>query len=435
MKKPRRSTVYLIVLGVFLFALNILLGFFLIKQSDDALRTQIGERMLDVSNTAAAMLDGDALAILEAEDADTPAYQNVLKTLTYYQDNIELEYIYCIRDLGGGNFIFMIDPSEDPGEFGEPIAYTDALYQASLGTPCIDKKPYSDRWGRFYSAYTPVFDSKGRVAGIVAVDFSADWYERQISTQVETTLIISGISLIFAGAVITTLIVRYRKRFRTVFSEINTISEEIETFVREVVPGAKINPRGQETRKRSGDEITEFGNQIRSLERQLSERIEFVRAQAYVDSLTGLGNRMAYEEYIARLDDKIKWQTAAFAVVIFDLNELKRINDELGHERGDQAIIALGHALEQSFPKAKLYRIGGDEFVVILEKDYMDIGSRMLRVDKILTARGESQSAKGCAIYSPKTDESYRDVFKRADNAMYDDKKAYYMTHKDRRRK
>ncbi len=62
---------------------------------------------------------------------------------------------------------------------------TDALYQASLGKPSVDKVPYEDSWGRFYSAYSPVFDSNGKVAGIVAVDFSADWYDKQIRTQAD----------------------------------------------------------------------------------------------------------------------------------------------------------------------------------------------------------------------------------------------------------
>ena len=77
-------------------------------------------------------------------------------------------------DDGNGNFSFSVDPApDDPGEFGAPVVYTEALYKASLGIPSVDEVAYTDAWGRFYSAYSPVFNSNGKVAGIVATDFSA----------------------------------------------------------------------------------------------------------------------------------------------------------------------------------------------------------------------------------------------------------------------
>ena len=87
--------------------------------------------------------------------------------------------IYCVRALDDGSFVFTIDPDpESPGAFGDHIPYTEALYNASLGTPGVDKEAYVDQWGRFYSAYSPVFDSNGNVTDIVAVDFTADWVDR-----------------------------------------------------------------------------------------------------------------------------------------------------------------------------------------------------------------------------------------------------------------
>ena len=170
MKKLNRASKYIIVICVFLIGVNGALGYVLTRQSSGAMKSLMRSRMLDVSNTAAAMLDGDVLERLEAEDEDSPEYQAALKTLTYFQENIDLEYIYCIRDMGGGRFVFSIDPTvEDPGQFGDPITYTDALYQASLGTPSVDAVPYEDAWGRFYSAYTPVFRWRGSSRWISAL--------------------------------------------------------------------------------------------------------------------------------------------------------------------------------------------------------------------------------------------------------------------------
>lgn len=95
-KKYSEASVILILVIVFLLALNATLGILLTRQSSAALTDLIDGRMLDISNTAAAMLDGDALSRLTAEDAGTEEYQAVMDTLRYFQDNIELRYIYCI---------------------------------------------------------------------------------------------------------------------------------------------------------------------------------------------------------------------------------------------------------------------------------------------------------------------------------------------------
>ncbi len=80
------------VLAVFVFMLvtNVLLGLVLARQARDAMKTQINERMLDIVNTAAAMVDGDVLEKLTADDKDTPEYQAVLNTLSRFRDNIKL---------------------------------------------------------------------------------------------------------------------------------------------------------------------------------------------------------------------------------------------------------------------------------------------------------------------------------------------------------
>lgn len=162
--------------------------------------------MLDITNTAALLIDGNALRDLTADDQGTAAYKKINDTLAAFHHDADLKYIYCIRDMGGKRFVFTVDPTvKDPGKFGDPIAYTDALYIASTGTAATDDEPYSDGWGRFYSAYSPVFDSHGRVAGIVAADFSADWYEEQISHQrtlIEVFIVFSTLVCLFLMGIV-----------------------------------------------------------------------------------------------------------------------------------------------------------------------------------------------------------------------------------------
>ena len=431
MIKLGRTTKYLIGICAFLLVVNSLLGYVLTKQSDEAIRDQIESRMLDVANTAAALLDGDVLESLQAEDTDTPEYQEVLRMLSSYKENIELEYIYCVRDMGNRNFVFMIDPDpEAPGLFGEHIAYTDALYQASLGVPAVDQQPYQDEWGRFYSAYSPVFDSRHKVAGIVAVDFSADWYEKKISRLVNTTIGITAVSILLAAGLMLLVARKYRERIRRIYQEMNGVSAGIETLVKEITPGADTGSWHEEITLDGDDDIEGLSKRIHFLEERLSEQISFVRSQTYVDGLTGTGNRIAYEDHVEKLKEAMEQGTAAFTIAVFDLNGLKEINDNYGHEKGDEAIIAASKLLERVYHDGKLYRIGGDEFVVIMNGSHPDILSIIYTM---ASGKDYASMSMGAAVYDPETDKDYRAVFARADQAMYDDKRSYYRAHRDRR--
>ncbi len=444
--KIGRTSLYIIIVCSFLLIVNATLGIVLALQSSDALKSLIRDRMLDVSNTAADMIDGDILGTITAEDENTPEYRNIMRTLTYYQDNIELSYIYCIRDLGNKNFVITLDPTvSDPAEFGEPIVFTDALYEASLGTSSVDKIAYEDRWGRFYSAYSPVFDSKGNVGGIVAVDFSADWYEEKMKVYFRTILMISSVSL-FAGILVVLVVAyRFRKRFSMVYDELNSLTDGIETLANELTTesvfegGTELLKEFTGERKGSDDDIFRMGDKIRALQMYMSRQIGYVRAKAYRDGLTGLENRTAYLEHIHLLDQEIENGTADFCVAMFDINGLKDINDEQGHERGDMAIIKVARLLTSAFEGYRVFRIGGDEFVVDLKCDRPTIERLMNKFEGVLAMQDRSDGlpeiavSKGYAIYTPGRDKSHQDVFSRADNEMYSDKKQYYLSHNDRR--
>ncbi|MBR5377449.1 MAG: response regulator [Lachnospiraceae bacterium] len=183
-----------------------------IYRSGVGIRKAIQQRMLDIANCAAGSVNGDTLKTLTREKIGSPEYKDVYDTLAVFRDNVELEYVYCIKEEGEDNFIFTMDLDlETPASYGDSVEYTAALDSAGNGKAAVDEVPYSDKWGEFYSAYSPVFDSKGKVAGIVAVDFSVDWFEDQLSAQTRSTVIsyviILLVSLLF-GALLSILTVR-----------------------------------------------------------------------------------------------------------------------------------------------------------------------------------------------------------------------------------
>ena len=165
--------------------------------------------------------------------------------------------------------------------------------------------------------------------------------------------------------------------------------------------------------------------------------------QAHTDRLTGMKNKRAYLDAVGQVNDRIRENKAAFAVIVFDLNGLKTINDTIGHEYGDMALTDVGRILKKVFGKENTYRFGGDEFIILgMNFTQEDI---MQHFDALVSALEEINSserpykvplsiARGAAVFSPGSDTDYGQVFERADQAMYEDKKAYYEKHGDRRR-
>ena len=221
--KSNLSTKIIVMVEVILLISSTLFCTVSIYRARSGIRRAIQQRMLDIANCASGSVRGDVLKSLTAADVGTPKYNEIYDTLAVFRDNVELEYVYCIRDEGNGKFIFTMDLDQyTPASYGDSVKYTKALAMAGTGHAAVDEIPYSDAWGEFYSAYSPVMDSSGNVAGIIAVDFSADWFDAQLSAQTRETvvsyIVILLMSLLLA-AVLSMLTVRPFVRMQGVLLE------------------------------------------------------------------------------------------------------------------------------------------------------------------------------------------------------------------------
>ena len=282
MKRKRigYQTRVILLVSLFMLATNLTLGLVVTRQARRVTKTQINERMLDIVNTAAAMLDGDVLERLTAGDKDTPEYQEVLTTLRRFLDNIELDYIYYVRDMGDGSFTFGIDPDPvSPGEFGSPVVYTDALHKASLGTPSVDETPYEDTWGRFYSAFSPVFNSGGRVAAIVTADFNADWYEAQIG-QIQTTVITGCILFLVLSLILAFLLAeQYGRQMDSVRKSLGELSKDLDSLTEDYAGKSGSNETAGPSDPDEGD-IKALEKHVSELRKNLRDYISHASTQA-----------------------------------------------------------------------------------------------------------------------------------------------------------
>ncbi|HBZ53152.1 MAG TPA: hypothetical protein DEO82_05205 [Eubacterium sp.] len=166
---------------------------------------------------------------------------------------------------------------------------------------------------------------------------------------------------------------------------------------------------------------------IQDMEIQRRFELDVATHLAYTDSLTGVNNTHAYAEKEKLVDSRIARQASyEFGVVVFDLNDLKKINDTNGHEAGDEYIKKACRYICEIFKNSPVFRVGGDEFVAVLEgEDYRNRDELLevfeTQIEENLHCK-DFVIASGLAVFRPGDDDCYRVVFERADQKMYDRK-------------
>ena len=181
------------------------------------------------------------------------------------------------------------------------------------------------------------------------------------------------------------------------------------------------------------DEVGILTGAFEQLVEHLRIYINDLNSRAYQDALTGVKNKGAYNVSARMLNDTIRLsRNSKFALVMLDCNNLKRINDQYGHEKGDLYLKTACDLICRVFTHSPVFRMGGDEFAVILQKDDYEARNDLLKRFDIYADQinedarepwEEVHIAKGIAVYDPKQDMSVESVLQRADERMYADKK------------
>ncbi|MCR5419662.1 MAG: GGDEF domain-containing protein [Lachnospiraceae bacterium] len=201
---------------------------------------------------------------------------------------------------------------------------------------------------------------------------------------------------------------------------------------------------------KSKDEIESLVESLKNLEKELNDRNETLyatrqellstREQAAVmnemanrDALTGIRNKRGYDAEVARVNERIVAGLTHVGIVMVDMNELKNVNDTYGHEKGDRVICNLCDILCSIFKRSPVFRIGGDEFVVVAEnQDFKNIEKNVEQFkacivrsikEEELEPWERTNASIGYAIYDKDKDCGIEDTLKRADENMYEDKR------------
>ena len=166
-----------------------------------------------------------------------------------------------------------------------------------------------------------------------------------------------------------------------------------------------------------------------NITRKKDEELGAVKDIALTDSLTHVKSRHAFRQTEEMMNGQIAAQDVEpFAVVVCDMNDLKRINDTQGHEAGDDSIRAASSLVCKIFDHSPVFRVGGDEFAAVLKgADYENRETLIAALQKQSqenAERDEVAVASGMAEYRRGEDLTVRSVFERADARMYENKRS-----------
>ena len=176
------------------------------------------------------------------------------------------------------------------------------------------------------------------------------------------------------------------------------------------------------------DEVGKLARAFEEMTEHLQQYVDYVQNLAYKDALTDVQNKAAYDMSMEQMDVDIRMGRAKFAIIMIDLNYLKRVNDTYGHEVGNRYILTLCQRITDVFAVESVYRIGGDEFVVLIkEAEYEQREELLKKLQEKLEQSSENEqkpwenvsAAIGVAEFDPDVDDGPDEVFKRADEAMY----------------
>lgn len=183
---------------------------------------------------------------------------------------------------------------------------------------------------------------------------------------------------------------------------------------------------------KTGDEVEVLSESLAKMVGSLKGHIDYINGLAYIEPMTRLGNNLAYKKKLEELSADIAEGKAGFTIFVMDLNGLKKVNDSYGHEKGDIYIKNSAKVISETFGGENCFRIGGDEFTAVLgSRSDEEINALAEQLNSAMSDFNRSKTeiydqvhiAVGGSSYRKGEDEDTSEVFRRADSAMYEDKK------------
>ena len=391
------------------------------------------------------------MANYEGIDQD-PLFIKIRDEFRVYQDIFGVDCIYItVYKNEIKNAVYIVDgaPDEDACPPGCVDAFEDGIWPDEENPIVPATMTNEDVYGWLVSAGYPMYRN-GELIAHVSVDISMnDIKAKERSYVVSTTLAILGISILM-------LILGLWYVTRSVIKPVKALSDTAKNYCAENTD--VVHHAFEKLQFNTHDEISELLSSMKQMEtdmntnittlmdtqvalKETEEKASNLQALAVKDSLTGVRNKTAYDYEVGKLEVDLADGFNEFGLAMVDLNFLKRTNDTYGHEKGNISIRRLCMIVCEVFEHSPVFRIGGDEFIVILKnRDYRAVDRliedfnrhlEVLQNDDTLQPWEQISAAIGYAKFDKTVDTNVEDVFKKADKAMYDRKVAMKAERKD----
>ena len=416
--------------------------------------SQYQDHMRNVLTNTACVIDTDDLAECIRTGKASEKYHALQAEMDERKDNTDLHFLYIIIPLNTDvhdnmrNVIAAMSREEYETIPDQMVklnsltgdSYTPDVAAKYLRAYALDEISYFENvteWGDYYTAVMPLSDSEGNRIAELCVDIEMSEIKLLLLYH---SLLTIGVTLL-AGLLISLMFILWANK--NVVRPIETLEQSVSDYTGKILKrdssDLQVMPMPN---VHTANEVASLAIKTVLMSEKLcstandmihtQQRLNRMRELAHKDSLTQVGNKAAYSSYIDQLRQKVESGDARFAVVMADINLLKKINDTFGHEKGDRYIRLCCSAICDIYAHSPVFRVGGDEFVIYLTgKDYENR-------DKLLSEARERMTAKyddpglipwenpsvsiGMAEYDPRYDESLEQVESRADRAMYAEK-------------
>ena len=371
-----------------------------------------------------------------AQLEETKEFQNLQHQLRLIQDENDVDCLYLsIVDGPTVSMIYLVDGAY---EDACPPGCFDPLYEENqelLVNPERGFPPYitnTEPYGWLVTAGAPVHDSEGNVICYAMADIPMGVVrDKQQHFSMMLALGLAGLTVLicFVGImVVNRMIIRPINKLSSAAAH---YSQDNQTELNELTIKTKDEIQSLYTSiKQMTQDINRYIDNLMKTTDELTrtkEKANEMDALAHKDSLTGVGSKLAYDQKVKQLSEDIANGNAEFGIIMVDLNYLKQLNDNFGHEKGNEAIQKTCQIICDVFKHSPVYRIGGDEFAVIVQdRDYENIDTLVEEFNNsVKSTKGAPWEKISAAIGYARYEKDYtvEDVFRRADKNMYERKK------------
>lgn len=371
LKNFEAKVIFVILLANILLSIGVF--FISYRLFENAMIQDLNNRSDSVYKHALDKIDLNSFYFLNnSNDEQSVLYQKMLTDFNNLRESANIKYLYTAKKNNLGDYIYLIDGYEKGaddfrhiGDHIEPEILEQIKTTITYGKVIYGNKIQDTEWGSVYIVFYPVFDGNN-VIGAIGLEFDRTLMSIARKKTIRISFILCSFLLIIS-----------------VFTTI-------------------------------------------SLMRKIS--YPFLRKLAYNDLLTGVQNRNAFELYLKKLSRKSSPSINSIFFIEFDLNNLKKVNDNYGHETGDLYLKHMANLLKNHLGHCQIFRVGGDEFAVI--GTFASLEQLNSSLEKMYAASLEQLPSHNCsikfeyaygfAIYNPAVD----DIVKKVDKLMYEMKQS-----------